>query len=205
MHFDPTQRPSSSSNTLRAAPAGTKRPFSQQAAAHPDNPPSSKAPRVDVSQRSPRRNTSPSPNNPSQQSSGMSSSRGQGPRARGGGFGFGFKQQRAPSPGPSFSKSQKKKFQKRLPRLEGPLHNEEYIKQVHKKSPLPLKPLHESTPKSSLGNFAIIAAGRTPTYTFTEGYITVDSGPMNVWRCVVLILSPKSILTSTKSNRSHSY
>ncbi|KAF9453818.1 P-loop containing nucleoside triphosphate hydrolase protein [Macrolepiota fuliginosa MF-IS2] len=192
MHFDPAQR-ASSSNPSKAAPAGTKRSFSQQAAALPDVPPSSsKAPRIDLSQRSPRRHPSPSPNTSHQQSSGMSSSRGQGSRGRGGGFQF--KHQSSSSSGPSFSRSQKKKPQRRLPRLDGPLHNEEYIVQEHKKSPLPLKPLHESTPKSSLGNFSMMAAGKTPSYTFTEGYIVVDSGPTNIWRVTVTIPIEPSVI-----------
>lgn len=190
MHLDPTQR-ASSSNPSRASLTGSKRPFSQQAAAPSDTPPSSsKAPRIDASQRSPKRNPSPSPPyRPSQQNSGMSSSRGQAPRSRGGGnSGFGFKHQPVSNPGPSFPKLQRKRFQKRHPRLEGPLHTEEYIVQQHKKSLAPLKPLHESAPKSSLGNFSMIAVGKTPTYASTEGYILADSGPVDIWRYVIITI-----------------
>jgi small subunit ribosomal protein S24e len=193
MSFDPSQRTSSSS----LPPPGTKRPFAHQAAAVSDNAPSSKAPRIDFSQRSPRRNRSPSPHMSSQQkqqSSGMSSSRGQGSRSKmGGGFGFGHKFGSGPSSGPSFSKSQKKRPQKRLTCLEGPFHNEEYVVHEHKKSPVALKPLHESTPKSSLGNFSMLAAGKTPIYTFTEGYIFLESGPTNIWRCVTTPIVATSV------------
>ncbi|KXN90025.1 putative ATP-dependent RNA helicase DHX36 [Leucoagaricus sp. SymC.cos] len=190
MNFDPNRRAVSSisSNSSRAPP-GIKRPFSQQASAIPDSGTSFKAPRTDFSQRSPRRNASPTPYTSSQRNSGMSSSRSQGSRSKGGGgYGFGHnKLQSGPSSGSSFSKSKRKQFQKRFPRLEGPFHNEEYINQEHKKSPVALKPLHESTPKSSLGNFSMIAAGKTPTYTFTEGIILLDSVPTNIWRVTVNI------------------
>lgn len=185
-----SQWTSSSSSNSQRAPPGTKRPFSQQATALPDNPPSSKAPRVDFSQRSPKRDSNPAPPMSSQQqkqpTGGPSSLRGQGSRSRPG-YGFGHKSQPGPSGGSSFSKSQKKRPQRRLPRLEGPLHNEEYISQEYKKSPFPLKPLHETTPKSSLGNFSVLAAGKTPTYSFTEGYMHLDSGPVNIWRATVNI------------------
>lgn len=196
MHFDPT-RPSSSSSNPAATLTGSKRPFSQQAVALPDNlPSSSKAPRIDFSQRSPRRNSSPPPYSSSQRGSNMSSSRGPPPRSKGGSSsGFGYKHKAAGGPGSSFSKSPKKKPQTQQRRLlfEGPLNDEEYIVREYKKSPLPLKPLHESTPKSSLGNFSMLAAGKTPTYTFSEGSIMLDSRPKNIWRYVLQKFLPNRL------------
>lgn len=184
MHFDPTKRPSSSPNNPRVPLTGTKRPFSQQAVALPDTS-SSKAPRIDFSQRSPRPNPNLLPYTPSQQGSAMSSSRGHSTRPKGG-TGFGYKTKTVPGHGPSFSKSQRKKVQRRLPRFEEPLHDEDYIVREHKKSLLPLKPLHEAMPKSSLGNFSMAVAGKTPSYTFSEGQMVLNSGPTNIWRYVPL-------------------
>jgi small subunit ribosomal protein S24e len=80
------------------------------------------------------------------------------------------------------SKPQKKRPQRGLPQLEGPFHDEEYIVKEHKTSPIPPKPLHESTPKSSLGNFSMIVAGKIPAYTFTYGHILLESGSATIWR-----------------------
>jgi small subunit ribosomal protein S24e len=199
MQLDPSQRASSS----RAIIAGVKRSFSQQASALSDSSSTSKAPRIDHPHLSPRRKPSPPPasmssprkssppasmpspprRKPSPSASVSSSSRGKTQRSRNGGFfGFGVKHHSASNAEPSSSKFQKKRAQRRLPRLEGPLHTEEYIVQQYKKSPLPLKPLHESTPKSSIGNFSMVVAGTTPKYTFVEGYISADSGPLDIWR-----------------------
>ncbi|TFK41154.1 P-loop containing nucleoside triphosphate hydrolase protein [Crucibulum laeve] len=70
--------------------------------------------------------------------------------------------------------------------LEGPYHSEEYIVREHKKSPIPLKEIHLNTPKSSLGNFAAVATGKTPDYESVEG--KVKDGPnMPVWRTTVTV------------------
>lgn len=178
MSFDPSLGDFSSSIRQRTS-SGIKRSFSQRAAALPDNIPSSKAPRID---RSPKCNSSTSMQASLQQrqsNNGSSSSRGQRSRSR-----SGPKFQ----PGSSASsKSQKKRPQKRLARLEGPFHNREYIAQQYNKSLIPLKPLHRDTPKSSIGNFSMTAADQSPKYDFKEGCIHLDSGPMNVWRYAPIV------------------
>jgi len=173
MSFDPSQGDFSSFIRQRAS-SGIKRSFSQRAAALPDSTPSSKAPRID---RSPKRNSSPSVQVSSQQrqpNNGSSAPRGQRARSR---TGHKFQQGSSAS-----SKSQKKQSQKRLPGLEGPFHNQEYITQQYNKSLIPLKPSHKDTPKSSIGNFLMLAADQLPKYNFKQGCINLDSGPMNVWR-----------------------
>jgi small subunit ribosomal protein S24e len=183
MQLDPAQRAAPSA----AVVSGVKRSFSQQASALSESSVASKAPRLD-SRPSPRRKLSPpaSVSSPTRRKSSPapslpSSSRGKAQRSRKGGFlGVGV--------GPSSSKLQKSRAQRRLPRLEGPLHTKEYIVQKYKKSPLPLKPMHESTPKSSIGNFSIVAAGTLPKYTVVEGYILADSGPLDICRYVYIII-----------------
>ncbi|KAG5635573.1 hypothetical protein H0H81_010758 [Sphagnurus paluster] len=55
--------------------------------------------------------------------------------------------------------------------LDGPLHDETYITRTRRTSPIPLKPVHESTPKSSLGNFAMLVTEQVPTYKAVEGAV----------------------------------
>ncbi|KAF9459916.1 P-loop containing nucleoside triphosphate hydrolase protein [Collybia nuda] len=71
--------------------------------------------------------------------------------------------------------------------LEGPIHDEAFIVREYKKSLLPLKPVHESTPKSSLGNFAMVAIGKPPAYKFSDGFITQESRSIPIWRQVASV------------------
>ncbi|KAG6842205.1 hypothetical protein C0991_000175 [Blastosporella zonata] len=50
--------------------------------------------------------------------------------------------------------------------LDGPLHDEAYIKRTAR-TDTPIKPIHETSPKSSLGNVAQIGCGKMPTYKTT--------------------------------------
>ncbi|KAF8642311.1 hypothetical protein AX16_009581 [Volvariella volvacea WC 439] len=71
--------------------------------------------------------------------------------------------------------------------LDGPLRDEAYIVKTYNTSPIPIKSLHENTPKSSLGNFAMHATGKTPTYEFVEGVIQDSSTHQQIWRTTVTI------------------
>ena len=69
--------------------------------------------------------------------------------------------------------------------LEGPLHDEKYIEQKYNQPPLPIKKIHESTPKSSLGNFSMIAVGKLPQYSAVEGVVDGGAKRLHVWRYIV--------------------
>jgi hypothetical protein len=71
------------------------------------------------------------------------------------------------------SRVSKSKSKPALPILDGPLHDQALIVREYKPS-LPIKPTHESTPKSSLANFAMLADQKLPTYNITMGMI-IDS------------------------------
>ncbi|PFH54478.1 hypothetical protein AMATHDRAFT_72275 [Amanita thiersii Skay4041] len=71
--------------------------------------------------------------------------------------------------------------------LEKPLHNEDYITSEFHKSPLPIRNIHVTTPKSSLGNFAMQATGKRPVYKFLEG-IFLDGGQRHaLWRTIATV------------------
>lgn len=65
--------------------------------------------------------------------------------------------------------------------LEGPLHDEAFIKQEYNTSPIPIKQQHVDIPKSAIGNFASAALGKTPTYKVTDGALAQDPRT-HVWR-----------------------
>jgi small subunit ribosomal protein S24e len=69
--------------------------------------------------------------------------------------------------------------------LESPLHDEKYIEQEYNQPPLPIKKIHESTPKSSLGNFSMIAIGKLPHYSTVEGVVDEGAKRLHVWRYIV--------------------
>ncbi|KAF6766020.1 DEAH box polypeptide 36 [Ephemerocybe angulata] len=69
----------------------------------------------------------------------------------------------------------------RSPLLEGPVHDEAYITQQYR-SPVALKAMHQSNPKGSLGNFAMVAIGAPVKYVSKEGVIEVGGQRSKVWR-----------------------
>lgn len=71
------------------------------------------------------------------------------------------------------------------PMLEGPVHNEAYITHQFSKPSAPLKQAHVSTPKASLGNFAMVAVGSPPQYTSQAGTIDHENKRLQVWRFVI--------------------
>lgn len=71
--------------------------------------------------------------------------------------------------------------------LEGPLHDEKYIEQEYNQPPLPIKKIHESTPKSSLGNFSMIAVGKLPQYSAVEGVVDGGAKRLHVWRTTATV------------------
>lgn len=187
MQFDPTQ----SAFSPRSLPNPHKRPLTHQASASAQQQPqpsSSKVPRVDSAQASSsfsfsRQTTNvdngpniiPPPTARMPQSSQSQPSRPN--RA--------FGQRPSHSAGPS-RLSGRGRGGKGASRkvLEGPLHDEAFIIREYKKSPLPLKPIHESTPKSSLGNFAMLAIGKPLTYKFSDGFIAQEPRGIStpIWR-----------------------
>ncbi|KAF9015164.1 P-loop containing nucleoside triphosphate hydrolase protein [Cyathus striatus] len=74
-----------------------------------------------------------------------------------------------------------------LPLFEGPYHDQEYIAREHKNSPVPLKPVHEDTPKSSYGNFSMLVTGKPATYTSVQGRIADGSFQKIIWRTTTTI------------------
>lgn len=165
MQFDSThQAPSSTPDTHPVL----KRSFAQQATA--TAPSSSKVPRVDSPQpASPfsfsRKTTFDSPpfemppsshNLPSRPSRGIGS---RPPQASGH-----ASSSRLPKRGRGRTGPPRKIF-------EGPFHDEAYIKSEYQKSTQPIKSAHEATPKSALGNFAMVATGKLPVYKSSDGYV----------------------------------
>jgi len=66
--------------------------------------------------------------------------------------------------------------------LDAPLHDQAYIARQYRSSHLPLKPMHETAPKSSLGNFSMLATEKLPSYKAVEGLVTHDGQTIQVWR-----------------------
>ncbi|KAF9568385.1 P-loop containing nucleoside triphosphate hydrolase protein [Agrocybe pediades] len=85
----------------------------------------------------------------------------------------------------------------RVPRhdlLEGPYHNEAYIQAEHHKSPIPLKPLHKETPKSSLNNFYSVVKQELPVYKSVQGHISEGGRVKQIWRTTVeLEIEPRIV------------
>lgn len=73
--------------------------------------------------------------------------------------------------------------------LDAPLHDHAYISQKYRKSLLPLKPVHENTPKSSLGNFSMLSTGNLPSYKVVDGLVVVDGKgqTLRIWRATVTV------------------
>ncbi|PPQ80799.1 hypothetical protein CVT25_001924 [Psilocybe cyanescens] len=100
--------------------------------------------------------------------------------------------QRAPEAGPSSqprhnsSRSQAKGKGRSVVKdlLEGPLHDEKYIEQEHKKSPIPLSPVHKSTPKNPLNNFYTFVKNEVPEYISVPGTVMSGDRPVRIWRQV---------------------
>jgi hypothetical protein len=70
--------------------------------------------------------------------------------------------------------------------LDAPLHDHAYIAREYRNSQLPLKPMHEEAPKSSLGNFSMLSTGKLPSYKAVEGLVMDGSHGQTVqmWRQV---------------------
>jgi small subunit ribosomal protein S24e len=75
--------------------------------------------------------------------------------------------------------------------LDAPLHDQAYIAQEHRNTSLPLKQTHEDAPKSSLGNFSMLATGKLPSYKAVEGIFTdhLHGQTIQMWRQVPLNIS----------------
>jgi small subunit ribosomal protein S24e len=69
--------------------------------------------------------------------------------------------------------------------LEGPLHDENYIQQEHKKSPFPLKSFILEVPRSHLNNFTATVTGKVPNYVTVQGTLMVGDRKVTVNRQVV--------------------
>ncbi|KAF5370240.1 hypothetical protein D9615_010076 [Tricholomella constricta] len=184
MQFDPTKNTASSSTSHPH-----KRPFAHQASALKLEPESLKVPRVDMpdasSSFSHSRQAKSSKSNivapPAFEMPPSSSSRSRG---------FGHRPSH-PAAHASSSRVLKKRGGKYTSHrhLEGPLYDEAYINRIHLTSPIPLKPLHESTPKSSLGNFAMLVTEQVPTYKSIEGFLEDEATgrTTQVWRTTATV------------------
>ncbi|KAG6857567.1 hypothetical protein H0H87_000166 [Tephrocybe sp. NHM501043] len=81
------------------------------------------------------------------------------------------------TPGPSSRPSKKRggaKHTTLLRTLDGPFHDEAYIQRTLRVD-LPIKPIHEATPKSTLGNIAQVGCDHMPTYKSTEGHVSDET------------------------------
>ncbi|KAG6911959.1 hypothetical protein DXG01_000207 [Tephrocybe rancida] len=178
MQFDPLK------NTFPPLVSqSTKRPLSQQSAAQL-KPQPSKFPRVDT------HNTPSSFSQSRQVMSAKGSSKSSSPAfppmsstssARTGGF----RGSRPHPTAPSSSRPTKKRAGAKsssLKVLDGPIHDEALLQRTLRTSPL--KPIHETTPKSSLGNVAQVACDKMPTYQSVEGVVLNEttSRTTTVWR-----------------------
>lgn len=181
MQFDPTKTASSS-----IIQNSNKRSFVQQASAlqQQPKPDSSKVPRIATIEPSSfsfsrRATNSPNPSTSAHTASPM-------PQASSSRPSRGFAKRPPYSNLHGSSKLPNKRGGKPHRNLEGPLHDQAFITQTHRMSEVPLKTVHESTPKSSLGNFSMLAVEKLPTYKFTEGSIFDETTKKStsVWRQV---------------------
>ncbi|KAF8078620.1 P-loop containing nucleoside triphosphate hydrolase protein [Lyophyllum atratum] len=171
MQFDPSNITPSS-----------KRPFAQQAVAHL----APKVPRIDTPDSSSsfslsRQAKSSSIVAPAFEMPSSSSSRGRA---------FGHRISHPVAHNSSVRGSKKRGGKSAsLRHFDGPIHDEAYIARVYRTSALPLKPLHESTPKSSLGNFAMLVTEQLPTYKTTEGLVVDEATgrATQLWRTTVTV------------------
>ncbi|KAJ8702602.1 hypothetical protein PTI98_001305 [Pleurotus ostreatus] len=71
--------------------------------------------------------------------------------------------------------------------FDPPIHDKAYILETYRGSN-PLKAQHEDTPKSSIGNFCMIAISKLPDYKCTQGTVVESSGKRTLmWRTTVVI------------------
>ncbi|KAF7436819.1 hypothetical protein PC9H_003652 [Pleurotus ostreatus] len=71
--------------------------------------------------------------------------------------------------------------------FDPPIHDKAYILKTYRGSN-PLKAQHEDTPKSSIGNFCMIAISKLPDYKCTQGTVVESSGKRTLmWRTTVVI------------------
>ncbi|KNZ73430.1 putative ATP-dependent RNA helicase DHX36 [Termitomyces sp. J132] len=114
-------------------------------------------------------------------------------------------------PHPTASSSSLRTPKRRVPKptllrtFDGPMHDEAHIR--HTLRPSHIKPGHEATPKSSLGNFAHLACDKMPTYKSVEGSLSDDTTGkvINIWRTTVTMhLDPPIVGTGDCSTRKES-
>jgi small subunit ribosomal protein S24e len=193
MQFDPTKKASSSSSNADTPPL--KRSFAQQATAtapkHPSPSPSSKVLRVDSPQSASSfsfsRRTTTTPTGPPFVSPAFempSSSHAQSPRSSRAPT-FGVRSSRSVLGHNSTSRFSGSRGGGRgtaRKMLDGPVRDQAYIVGEFNKSPIPLKKIHESTPKSSLGNFSMLAFGKLPQYQYMSGYLADGPRSQQMWR-----------------------
>ncbi|TFK77096.1 P-loop containing nucleoside triphosphate hydrolase protein [Pluteus cervinus] len=189
MQFDSARKTASS---FTSNPHGVKRPLTQRALSQPSSTSATKVPRVDHSQASvsaSRVVTTPS----STSSSGMpSSSHPQSSRAPKAMTGRLSHQQASHNfvHGPSSLRYKKRGGRAGGPSrriLDGPFHDEQYIQQHYNTSNAPLKKVHENAPKSSLGNFSMLAAGKVPAYEYLDGVLYDGASMHQLWRTTVTV------------------
>ncbi|KAG6898095.1 hypothetical protein C0992_005422 [Termitomyces sp. T32_za158] len=103
-------------------------------------------------------------------------------------------EQRGSRPHPTASSSSSRSLKKRggpkltLRRtLDGPMHDEAHIRHTFRTSLI--KPRHEATPKSSLGNLASVACDKMPTYKSVQGHVSdgTTGEAIETWRSVGII------------------
>ena len=81
--------------------------------------------------------------------------------------------------------------------LDAPLHDRAYIAREHGNFQLPLKPMHENAPKSSLGNFSMLSIGKLPSYKAVEGLVPdgLHGQGIQTWRQVFSLRMPCSSIS----------
>jgi small subunit ribosomal protein S24e len=111
--------------------------------------------------------------------------------------GFGLRASQSVGHGSSHRLTPKGRGGKSIARklLDAPLHNQAYIAREYGNFQLPLKPIHENAPKSSLGNFSMLSIGKLPSYKTVEGLVAdgLHGQTMQIWRQVLLRISSSSI------------
>ncbi len=183
MQFDSARKTASS--FASSNPLGVKRTLTQRALSQPSSTTATKVPRVDHSQSSvsaSRVVTTPSSTPDMPSSSHPQSSRA--PKAM---TGRSSHQQASHNfvHGPSSLRYKKRGGRAGGPSrriLDGPFHDEQYIQQHYNTSNAPLKKVHENAPKSSLGNFSMLAAGKVPVYEYADGVLYDGANMHQLWR-----------------------
>jgi small subunit ribosomal protein S24e len=180
---------------VSSIPNPRKRPFAQQATAPTSSqlPLSSKLPRVDSSMPSSSfsasRRPATIPDPPTLVSPPFEMPHASQQPASRSSRGFGLRSQSV-GHGSSHRLSAKNRGGRSVARklLDAPLHDQTYITEEHRNIFLPLKPMHEEAPKSSLGNFSMLATGKLPSYKAVEGAFMGDphGHTIQMWRQVSL-------------------